>query len=58
MELLFALAILFLVTCGLSVGLLLRGQPLRSSCGGLACLPDDIRCVGCPNRNGGSEDNA
>lgn len=58
MELLFALAILLLVTCGLSVGLLFRGEPLRSSCGGLTCLPDDSRCVGCPNRNAGSEDNA
>lgn len=50
MELLFTLAIMLLVACGLSLGLILRGQSLRSSCGGLACLPDDSRCAGCPNR--------
>ncbi|SCY97504.1 hypothetical protein SAMN02927923_03158 [Microvirga guangxiensis] len=50
MELLFALVIVLLVTGGLSLGLMLHGQPLRSSCSGMTCLPDEARCAGCPRR--------
>lgn len=50
MEILFALVIVGLAMAGLGLGLMLRGQPLQSSCGGLACLPDDSRCAGCPHR--------
>ena len=56
MELLFALVIMLLVTGGLALGLMLRGQGLQSSCGGLACLPDDSRCAGCPKRKQGTSE--
>lgn len=51
MELIFASALVLLVTAALGVGAMLRGQPLRNSCSGMSCLPDDARCVGCPRRN-------
>lgn len=50
MELLFASVIVLLVTSGLALGLMLRGHALQSSCGGMACLPDEARCAGCPKR--------
>lgn len=50
MELLFAPVIVLLVTAGLALGLMLRGHALQSSCGGMACLPDEARCAGCPKR--------
>lgn len=50
MEILFALVIVVLVAAGLGLGLMLGGRPLQSSCNGLACLPDDVRCDGCPHR--------
>jgi len=39
MEMLFAPVIVFLVALCLGLGLLLRGRPLQSSCGGMSCLP-------------------
>jgi len=56
MELLFASAIVLLVTSGLALGLMLRGRSLQSSCGGMACLPDDARCAGCPKRLRGASE--
>lgn len=53
MELIFAFALVLLVTAALAVGAMLRGQPLRNSCSGMSCLPDNARCVGCPRRNAG-----
>lgn len=50
MELIVAPLIVLLAAGGLALGLMLRGSPLRTSCGGLACLPDDARCATCPNR--------
>lgn len=50
MELLLALVIVVLVAAGMGLGLVLRGEPLRSSCSGMACLPDETRCAGCPQR--------
>ena len=50
MELLFAPVIVLLVAAGLALGLMLRGPALQSSCGGMACLPDEARCAGCPKR--------
>ena len=54
MEMLFAPVIVFLVALCLGLGLLLRGRPLQSSCGGMSCLPDAARCAGCPNRGQGA----
>jgi hypothetical protein len=50
MELILALALMLLVTVALALGVMLRGEPLRNSCSGLSCLPDDARCAGCPRR--------
>ncbi len=54
MEMLFALVIVLLVALCLGLGLLLRGRPLQSSCGGMSCLPDSARCVGCPSKGRGA----
>lgn len=50
MELIFAPAIVLLATAGLALGLILRGRPLQSSCSGMSCLPDAVRCAACPKR--------
>lgn len=50
MEMIFAPVIVLLATAGLALGLILRGRPLHSSCGGMACLPDAVRCAACPKR--------
>lgn len=50
MELLIAPLIVLLATGGLALGLMVRGHALQTSCSGLACLPDDVRCAGCPKR--------
>lgn len=50
MELVIAPLIVILATAGLALGLMVRGRVLQTSCGGLACLPDDARCAGCPKR--------
>lgn len=50
MELIIAPLIVLLVTGGLALGLIVRGHALQTSCGGLACLPEDARCAGCPKR--------
>ncbi len=55
MELLLALVIMVLVAAGMGLGLVLRGEPLRSSCSGMACLPDEARCTGCPHRKAPSQ---
>ena len=56
MALLFASVIVLLVTSGLALGLMVRGRSLQTSCGGLACLPDDARCADCPRRAKGAQD--
>jgi hypothetical protein len=50
MELIIAPLIVLLATGGLALGLMVRGRALQTSCSGLACLPDDARCAGCPKR--------
>lgn len=50
MELIIAPLIVLLVTGGLALGLIVRGHGLQTSCSGLACLPEDARCAGCPKR--------
>lgn len=50
MELVIAPLIVILATGGLALGLMVRGRVLQTSCRGMACLPDDARCAGCPKR--------
>jgi hypothetical protein len=50
MEMIFAPVIVLLATAGLALGLILRGRPLQSSCGGMSCLPDAVRCAACPRK--------
>lgn len=52
MELILATALVLLVTAALALGAMLRGEPLRNSCSGMSCLPDDARCAGCSRRTG------
>ncbi len=49
MELILSIGIFLLVFGGLALGLLIRGRPPQTSCGGLSCLPES-RCDGCPHR--------
>jgi len=48
METILAIAVVVAAAGGLAVGLLLKGRPPRTSCGGLACVIG-VRCAGCPN---------
>ncbi|WEJ35050.1 hypothetical protein [Devosia sp. SD17-2] len=50
MEMIFAPVIVLFTTAGLALGLILRGRPLQSSCGGMSCLPDADRCAACPKK--------
>jgi len=50
MEFVIAPLIVVLATGGLALGLWVGGRVLQTSCGGLACLPDEARCAGCPRR--------
>jgi hypothetical protein len=47
METVLAIAIVVAAAGGLAVGLLLKGKPPETSCGGLACVTG-ARCEGCP----------
>lgn len=47
MELILSLVIVLLAVAGLAVGLVLKGRPLRASCGGEAC---NGACAACPRR--------
>lgn len=55
MEFLLALVLVVLVAVGMGMGFVLRGEPLRSSCSGMACLPDQPRCAGCPRRKASTQ---
>lgn len=55
MEMLFAPVVVLLVALGLGLGLLMRGRPLQSSCGGMSCLPDEAHCAGCPKSSQGAQ---
>lgn len=50
MEILIAIAVTLLAAAGLAVGLMLGRGPVKSSCGGIACLPGPL-CRDCPNRD-------
>ena len=53
METILAIVIVFAAAGGLAVGLLLKGRPPQTSCGGLACVTG-VRCAGCPRNADGS----
>ena len=46
-ELIIAFLIIGLAFTGLSVGLILRNQPIKGSCGGMANLQDGSSCEIC-----------
>lgn len=55
MEILIAIIVFALAAAGLAVGLMTGRGPVKSSCGGMACLPG-TNCRDCPNRRERSED--
>lgn len=46
METILAIAIVVAAAGGLAVGLIVKGRPPQTSCGGLACVIG-VRCAGC-----------
>ena len=50
-ELIIAFLIIGLAFTGLSVGLILRNQPIKGSCGGMANLQDGSTCEICGTTN-------
>ena len=50
-ELLIAFLIVSISFVGLSIGLLIRNQPIKGSCGGLANLDDGAECQICGKTN-------
>ena len=46
-ELFIAFLIILLAFAGLSIGLILRNQPIKGSCGGMANLNDGSACEIC-----------
>lgn len=46
-ELIIAFLIIGLAFAGLSIGLILRNQPIKGSCGGMANLQDGSKCEIC-----------
>ena len=46
-ELIIAFLIIGLAFTGLSIGLILRNQPIKGSCGGMANLQDGSACEIC-----------
>ena len=50
-ELIIAFLIIALAFAGLSIGLILRNQPIKGSCGGMANLQDGSTCEICGASN-------
>ena len=50
-ELIIAFLIIGLAFTGLSIGLILRNQPIKGSCGGMANLQDGSTCEICGTTN-------
>lgn len=50
MTFLITLALVVLAIGGLSLGVILGREPIKGSCGGLACIPD-ASCAACPKRH-------
>ncbi|MDO5647083.1 hypothetical protein [Paracoccus sp. (in: a-proteobacteria)] len=48
-QLLIAIVIMVLACGGLALGLMFGRGPVKTSCGGMECLPGP-RCHDCPNR--------
>ena len=46
-EIIIAFLIIALAFAGLSIGLILRNQPIKGSCGGMANLQDGSACEIC-----------